>query len=161
MLETTKKFLWKLIEPLFPTLRDLWMGLGFMKHDTRQPYHYGWLKDGLNELDGRRFLQAHGFENDYIAWIDPDEVINMRRIYNTIYQYHVRLFSDGEIRGHLEYTGESHPFKHLFDIGLSDGADYLKPLLEPIIRPTPAKSNSKLPPPHSAAGHTRGNDVNQ
>ncbi len=161
MLENLKRFFWKLIEPFFPTIRDIWVGLGFMRHNIRQPYHYGFLCPDLNELNFREFLEKHGFEHDYIAWIDPDEVVNMRKIINTIYQYHVRLFKDGELRGHLEYTGESHPFKHLFDIGLSDGADYLKTLLQPIITPTPAKLNPTPPRPHSVARHKADNDANQ
>ncbi|MBI5733780.1 MAG: hypothetical protein HY973_02440 [Candidatus Kerfeldbacteria bacterium] len=184
MLESVKKFFWKLIEPLFPTIRDIWVGLGFMRHDVRQPYHYGWLQAELNELNFRDFLEKHGFEHDYIAWIDPDEVVNMRKVVTEpiyphtfnegtiknkakprkgvgVYQYHLRLFKDGELRGHFEYTGESHPFKHLFDIGLTNGAEYIKPLLEPIMTPTPAKSDSKLPRPHSVAGHRADNDANQ
>jgi len=163
MFEASKKFFWKLIEPIFPTIRDIWVGLGFMEHNIRQPYLLGRLKNGLNELDFRQLLKTAGFDNDYIGWIDPDEVVNMRKIVDTIYQYHVRLFSDGAIHGHHEYTPESHPFRHLFDIGMSEAKSFLTPLLEEIMIPEAeaAKSSSILPPLHSAARHTKDNDADQ
>lgn len=133
ILERLKVFLWKLCEPLFPTVRDTWVFLGFITHNERQPFPYGWLKADIGERGLRRALTAAGFTNDYIGWIDPDEVLNMRNVVDVIYQYHVRLFRDGEVRGHYEYTPESHPLKHLRDVGMAEGVDYLKPLLEPLL----------------------------
>jgi|SRR3989338_669208 len=133
LLERFKKFYWKLFEPFFPTVRDAWVAMGLISHDIRQPYLYGQLKPGLTHLNLRRHLTAAGFKNDYVAWVDPDEVLNMRQVVDVIYQYHVRLFIDGEVRAHREFTAESHPFKHLYDVGLSDGADYLKPLLAELV----------------------------
>ncbi len=143
MLEKIKQLAWKIFEPIFPSVRDLWVHLDFIKHNSRQPYLIGRLKSNLNEKDLRQKLATAGFTNDYLAWIDPDEILNMRKIVNTIYQYHVRLFWDGEIRGHYEYTAESHPFKHLYDKGMTDGRDYLGPLLQDLLEPEEAKSNSK------------------
>ena len=133
LLERFKKFYWKLFEPFFPTVRDAWVAMGLISHDIRQPYLYGRLKSGCTTQGLRQRLTATGFANDYIAWIDPDEVLNMRQVVDVIYQYHVRLFIDGEVRAHREFTAESHPFKHLYDVGLSDGADYLKPLLAELV----------------------------
>ncbi len=131
--EKTKNIFWQAIEPLFPTIRDIWIRLGFMKQPPRQNFHYGYVKAGVTITQVRQLLKQHGFSHDYIAWVDPDEVLNMRKIVNIIYQYHVRLFSDGEVRAHHEYTGESHCFKHLFEKGMTKGEDYLYPLLKEIL----------------------------
>lgn len=155
MLENLKKFFWKILEPLFPTIRDTWVFFGFVKHDKRQPYHLGWLKKNQNHQALKKFLKDNDFNYIYISWVDPDEVINMRKVVNTTKQYHVRLFSDGEIRGHYEFTPESHPIKHLLEKGMTEGFDYLKPLLKTMIDPSPAdhapKPNPTPRPRHSAA----------
>ena len=122
---------WKIIEPLFPTVRDIWMRLGFISHDYRQPYLYGRLKAEVTSYDLRQLLKQAGFENAYLAWIDPDEVVNMRKLAGVEYQYHVRLFKDGEVRGHYEFAAETHPIKHLREIGMVTGEDYLTSLLTP------------------------------
>ncbi len=167
LLERIKTFLWKLFEPLFPTIRDTLVFLGFIKHNERQPYPYGWLKDGASERSLRALLAKAGFSSDYLGWIDPGEVLNMRRIVNTIYQYHVRLFQDGEVRAHYEYTTESHPFKHLHDVGLEDGASYLEPLLAPVLsQNSPHSPNGTIPNPtprqrRSGAAQLSGNGEDQ
>lgn len=154
ILERIKTFLWTMLEPLFPTLRDMWVFFGFIKHNERQPFTYGRLKQGQNERSLRQALMAAGFSNDYLGWIDPDEVLNMRKVVHTMFQYHVRLFKDGEVRGHYEYTPESQPFKHLYDVGMKDGSSYLKPLLSPLVGargvPTDPTPNSTPPQPRSA-----------
>lgn len=161
MLEKIKQLTWKLFEPIFPSVRDFWVFLGFIKHSTRQPHLLGKLKPGLTKKSLRTKLNLAGFSDDYLAWIDPDEILNMRKIVKTIYQYHVRLFLDGEIRGHYEYTAESHPFKHLYDKGMTDGRDYLLPLLQDLLLPEVAKLNPKSPPPHSEDSLLKENDANQ
>jgi len=144
MLEKIKRLGWKILEPIFPTVRDLWVWFGFIKHNQRQPYLLGKLKQSASLADLKKLLNQNGFNDDYLAWIDPDEILNMRKITDTIYQYHVRLFSDGEVRGHYEYTVESHPFKHLYDRGMTDGRAYLAPLLQPLLQPVSvAKLNPK------------------
>ena len=132
-IEIAKKIFWKLFYPFFPTVRDAWVAMGLVSHDIRQPYLYGHLKTTAAKEDLRRQLEAEGFANDYVAWVDPDEILNMRKVVDGIYQYHVRLFVDGEVRAHHEFTAESHPFRHLYDIGLSDGSVYLKPLLTELV----------------------------
>ncbi len=128
-----KKILWKMLEPTWPSLRDLWLWLGLVHHNQRQLYTYGFLKPGLTQHDLKQLLQYEGFCNDYLAWVDPDETLNMHKVVNTKWQYHVRLYVDGEIRGHYEYTTESHPFKHLHEVGMVDGREYLAPLLAPLL----------------------------
>ncbi len=141
-IKSVKKIFWRVFEPFFPTFRDAWVALGFISHNVRQPYLYGTIKPGLNRQDLKKHLSTAGFDNDYLAWIDPDEILNMRKVVNGDYQYHVRLFIDGEVRAHYEFTPESHPFKHLYDVGLTDGADYLKPLLANLVQELPEPSLS-------------------
>ncbi|MDP3985881.1 MAG: hypothetical protein U1C53_01350 [Candidatus Veblenbacteria bacterium] len=142
LLERFKKFCWKIFEPFFPTVRDAWVALGLINHNLRQPYLYGALKAEFTHNDLRTYLKAAGFTNDYLAWVDPDEILNMRKVVDVIYQYHVRLFVDGEVRGHHEFAAESHPFKHLHDIGLTDGSPYLTPLLAGMVDELPAPEES-------------------
>jgi hypothetical protein len=53
-----------------------------------------------------------GFGNHFIAWGDEGQVLSWRKIKDFNHQYHLRVFSDGEIRGHFEYTPEGHPIAH-------------------------------------------------
>lgn len=165
LLERVKAFLWKLFEPLFPTVRDTWVFLGFIKHDERQNFPLGWLRGGASVRDLRQQLTKAGFSHDYLGWVDPDEVLNMRQAVDTIYQYHVRLYKDGEVRGHYELTPESHPFKHLHEKGMVDGASYLEPLLGPLLDPAPRQSSAAPGPtprpPHSAASRRSGSGADQ
>ncbi len=64
----------------------------------------------------------HDFVHQWFAFVDPDEAFGMRKLCekNCKYQYHVRVFSDGEIRGHYEKTPEDHPFDHLHEIDFQD-----------------------------------------
>jgi len=139
IVELAKKIFWKLFDPFFPTVRDAWVAMGLISHDIRQPYLYGKLKTDKTSQDLRKLLETSGFTNDYVAWVDPDEILNMSKLVDEIYQYHVRLFIDNKVRGHHEFTAEAHPFKHLYDVGLSDGSTYLKPLLTELVEelPTP------------------------
>ncbi len=145
--EKLKHFLWRLFEPLFPTTRDTLMFLGFMRHDERQRFALGWLKPGVTHRQVRATLVAQGFSDDYLAWIDPEETLNMRKLVESIYQYHVRVFSDGEVRGHREYSTESHPLKHLFEKGMTRGSEYLRPLLQPLLVPPHPQRPPATPSP--------------
>lgn len=57
----------------------------------------------------------------------------MRKLAGVEYQYHVRLFKDSEVRGHYEFAAETNPIKHLREIGMVTGEDYLTPLLTPAV----------------------------
>lgn len=135
--ERIKQFLWKLIDPIFPTVRDALVFLGVISHEQRQDYIYGNLKTGITLFDVHQYLEQQGFSNDYVSWIDPGETLNMRKLTDVVYQYHVRLFEDGEVRAHHEYTPESHPWKHLFERGMTPGETYLRTLLAPLLTAEP------------------------
>ncbi len=144
--ERLKSLLWHLFEPLFPTTRDTLMFLGFMRHDDRQRFSLGWLKQEVTDRQVRAALRAAGFSDDYLAWIDPDETLNMRKLVDQVYQYHVRVFNDGEVRGHREFSTESHPMKHVFERGMTPGTEYLTPLLARLIQAEPVKVRVRATP---------------
>jgi hypothetical protein len=101
--------------------------LGF--HSFRQNYLLGHLNANFNKESFEKTLKENGFEKAVIAWRDPGEVLSMRKIDKEIYQYHVRLFIDGEIRAHYEYSPESHPLDHIFEAFFNPETEYFKKLL--------------------------------
>lgn len=115
MADIFKKLAWYILTPIFPFVRSFVRFMGIQIYKGRQPYHIGWLAPGKTAEGFRQFLQSEGFDIDRIAWIDPGEVVNLRLRENFRYQYHVRLFADGEIRGHHELTPEYEPIAHLRD----------------------------------------------
>jgi len=110
-----KHRIWKIIYRFFvPTQRNL-LKLNIIRHSNeRQRYHLGWLSSGKT-LEG---LKAHlsknwGFGNHFIAWVDEGQVLSWRKLPDFHHQYHLRVFENGEIRGHFEFTPEAHPISHL------------------------------------------------
>lgn len=108
--------------PIFPFLQWLGRVTGIAKEaktvespHRRQPFLLGSLKKELSVREAKRLLLAAGFFMNRLAYPDPGQVLSMRRLHNTMpdHQYHLRVFSDGEIRGHFELTPEDHPWKHL------------------------------------------------
>jgi len=63
------------------------------------------------------YLGTQGFFNHFIAWRDSGEIVSVRRPVSFEWQYHLRIFADGEVRGHYEYTPESHPVWHMREVG--------------------------------------------
>lgn len=74
-------------------------------------------------------MLKEGFEKAILTWKDPGELVNMRKIDQQVFQYHIRLFSDGEIRGHHEYSSEGSPWSHIFEKGFQESKEYFEKLL--------------------------------
>ena len=83
-------------------------------HNSRQDFLLGYLSSKYNKDNFIKFLFEKGFEFNVLAYRDPGEILAMRKLDSLIYQYHIRLFSDGEIRGHYEYAPEAKPIAHSF-----------------------------------------------
>lgn len=102
---------------------------GIIHHDNkRQKYHVGWLAKGktLNRLK-KHLHEKWGFGNHFVAWTDKDQVLSWRKIADFDDQYHLRVYKDGEIRGHYEFTPEAHPLEHLEEKGEREAkTDFLK-----------------------------------
>ncbi len=111
-----KYALWRVITPVHPYLRDLGQAVGLarahQKHHGRQDFLLGTVNPNKIE-DFVSFLLGRGFGNHFIAWKDDGEVVSLRLVKDFVYQYHIRVFEDGEVRGHYEFTPECHPILHV------------------------------------------------
>lgn len=107
-----KQKFWRFIYPTFKKLEHF--ALPFHEK-RRQPYHIGWIhpKKSLPQLK-RHLSSKWGFGNHFVAWEDTDQILSWRKLSSFEEQYHLRVFNDGEIRGHYEYTPESDPVGHFF-----------------------------------------------
>ncbi len=120
MTRTLAQLLFLPLRPVFPAVQWLVQSLGFMCEaktvegpHRRQPYRIGSCdpKDTGAVVEAFR---AAGFRNECIALNEIGQIASMRRIDRARpdQQYHVRVFSDGEVRGHYELTPEDHPIGH-------------------------------------------------
>jgi len=123
----SKKPLWKVVYTIWPPVLRL---IEFLKlHNSRQKYFLGHLNLVYNKEVLADFLLSQGFELDVIAYKDPGQVLGMRKLDTPLYQYHIRLFDDGEIRGHFEYTPEARPVAHSFEVKIEPRKEFFEKLL--------------------------------
>lgn len=120
---------WKITYQIYPPLilRTL-EKIGI--HKFRCPYHIGYLSQSKNLENLELYLRNDNFENCPIEWKDPGEILSLRKIVNQVFQYHIRTFTDGEIRGHFEYTPEDAPLLHIFKREFKFEDKYFKQLLK-------------------------------
>lgn len=115
--EKFEQRVWRVIYKFFTTVQrpfQRWHKKG------RQRYHIGWLAPGKTLEGLKRHLHSKwGFGNHFVAWQDEGQVLSWRKLADFQEQYHLRVFSDGEIRGHYEYTPEAHPIAHFDEKGES------------------------------------------
>ncbi|HUX35882.1 MAG TPA: hypothetical protein VMV71_02505 [Candidatus Paceibacterota bacterium] len=67
----------------------------------------------LSMRDFVEFLVKKGYKNHFVAWKYKGEVVSLRYVENFSRQYHIRVFENGSVCGHYEYTPESRPFTHM------------------------------------------------
>lgn len=135
-IEHTKRWIWWFIIPLFLFIRWVLLKSRILKHEFRQPFLIGKLADGQTPQGLYDYLTAQGFTKNYLAWVDKGEAVGVRRLCNIHHQYHIRLFHDGEIRGHYEWTPEARPFDHLFERGFEERREEFLKILGDRIAPT-------------------------
>lgn len=113
------------IRPIFPFFQWLVIALGIIKAPPRQEFLLGELREDLSFKEVHKLLRKEGFYTNRIAFIDPGQVLSMRRLdeEKPDWQYHIRIFEDGEVRGHYERTPEDHPFGHLNNVGFENRAE--------------------------------------
>ena len=125
----TKQKIWDFIYGIFLPVRSALFRAGIIWHKKgRQKYHIGWLAPGKT-LEGlkRHLHDKWGFGNHFIAWVDQDQVLSWRKLTDFEDQYHLRVYKDGEICGHYEFTPEAHPLEHIEEKGERDAtSDFLK-----------------------------------
>jgi len=122
-----KQKFWHHIYRYFPAIQKFFLNLGLHQKE-RQRYAVGWLAPGKT-LEGlkKHLHEKWGFGNHFVAWTDTDQVLSWRKLASFTDQYHLRVYKDGEIRGHFEYTPEAHPVDHFIEKGEMDKrADFLK-----------------------------------
>jgi hypothetical protein len=129
-----KKAVWRKISPLFPFWRRKLGFLRILRYSGRENFLIGNLKDGWKLEEVENELVNLGFEKYYVAWIDIGEVLGMRKNQGFEYQYHIRIFDDGEVRGHFELTPEYSTFKHFFDFGKEERNEEFKKMLYNILK---------------------------
>ena len=120
--------LWAYVYPFFPHVERLARSLRF---SGRQPFLLGRLhpERSLNELQ-HHLCEERGFEHAVLAWVDDGQVLSLRKCISFEHQYHIRVFEDGEMRGHFEYTPEAAPMKHILGVGREKRSDDFCRLLE-------------------------------
>ena len=127
--ERVKQKIWRVIYRFFHIAQVDLLKTGLVKHtDKKQKYHLGWLAPGKT-LEGlkRHLHEKWGFGNHFVAWTDEGQVLSWRKLVDFNDQYHLRVFENGEIRGHFELTPEGHPIDHFTEKGeVEKKEDFLK-----------------------------------
>ena len=118
--------MWNIIYKLYPSILRILEKLKI--HNSRQPYFITTIEN-IDIQKFERYLKKVGFEKAILSWKDPGEVLSMRKIDNDKYQYHIRIFSNGEIRGHYEYSSESNPIKHVIEAVFLPEKSYFERLI--------------------------------
>jgi hypothetical protein len=126
---------WRVYTPLHPLVRDMTLALGIVSHSGRQNFLIGKIAPGQSPKSLIDFLVEQGYGNHFIAWKDDGELVNLRRVIDFTYQYHIRIFADGEVRGHYEYTPECYPILHFKAVNQKDCRDEFLVLLKGKIVP--------------------------
>jgi hypothetical protein len=116
----TKYVFWRVITPFHTKGRDILTHIGILNHNFRQNFVLGKMAPEKKVEDLLKYLEVHGYGNHFIAWIDPEEAVSVRKLETFERQWHLRVFSDGEVRGHYEYTPEAHPYWHMVENGIED-----------------------------------------
>ena len=132
-----KYWFWRFYTPLHPIVRDvsahfgvskvlMWYAVPEGKQTGRQDFLLGTLDPSRSVRDFVSFLVSQGFGNHFVAWKDSDELVSLRRVVDFRHQYHIRVFTDGEVRCHYEFTPEHHPYLHWAERGEEErGKDFL------------------------------------
>lgn len=119
-IQTPKQLLFFFVKPIFPVIRSLFVGMDFIKAPKgRQNFTLGFLKDSASLEQFENELKNLGFFSEKMAFVDPDEILGMRKLdtNNPGFQYHLRVYKDNEVRGHYEKTPEDAPLDHFNEVG--------------------------------------------
>lgn len=134
-----KYWFWVIYARFYPFIRNVSYRLGIGEffinlfepgHTGRQDFLIGTLHPSRSARDLVFFLVEKGFGNHFVAWKDAGELVSLRQTAGFEHQYHLRIFKDGEIRCHYEYTPECHPFLHMTRACFEDRTPEFKNLLQ-------------------------------
>lgn len=125
--ERTKYAFWSLYTPIHPAVRNAAESIGIKRErfvvpekKGRQRYLLGTIAPGQSVREFISHCVERGYGNHFVAWRDEGEIVSLRYVENFTHQYHLRIFQDGEVRGHYEYTPESYPIRHIRAVGQQD-----------------------------------------
>ncbi|OGG49412.1 hypothetical protein A2704_00920 [Candidatus Kaiserbacteria bacterium RIFCSPHIGHO2_01_FULL_54_36b] len=141
--DQVKYYTWLLLTPIHPYLRDTLDYLGVLERmyaqfrpNGRQHFLLGTLASSETHQSLALYLVEKGYANHFVALKDRGEIVSLRYTPSFKYQYHIRIFDDGEVRAHYEYTPECHPFWHDREVSFEPRRDYFLTLLGDKITPT-------------------------
>lgn len=123
------------VRAIFPYLERMFC---FLRTDARQEYLLGILSKDATALIAQ--LRIHGFEDQLFAWVDDGQIASLRKR-DGIFQYHIRIFEDGEVRGHYEYAPEAAPIKHLRRIKREERRGEFREIVEGFVAPAAIQSH--------------------
>lgn len=119
---------WHIVYKTYPPLLRILEKLGF--HKGRQKYPLGFLDESQHDAKTfEMYLRGLGFEPAILAWKDSDEILSMRKVDKHAFQWHIRLHSDGEVRGHYEYSSEGNPLGHIMESVFEHEKEFFENLL--------------------------------
>jgi hypothetical protein len=130
-----KYLFWQVCRPYHPIARDTLLRLRVIRHEGRQDYLLGTVAPHLSIKDFIAYLVSRGFGNHFFAWKDDGEVVSLRYTENFMYQYHIRVFHDGEVRAHYEYTPECYPLLHMKKVNMEPRREFFLRILGDTIVP--------------------------
>ncbi len=141
-IQKLKYLFWRVYTPLHPFARDLAIKTRIVSlkkkealFGSRQHFLLGHIAPTETFESFVNYLISKGYGNHFVAWEDAGEVVSLRYTEHFAHQYHLRIFDDGEVRGHFEYTPECHPFKHYYAVGFEERREYFLDLLKDKIVP--------------------------
>jgi hypothetical protein len=123
---------WQIVYATYPLFLRLLEKLG--AHNTRQDYHLGFLKENTDINQVKKRLKSFGFEHAILAWRDRNEVLSMRLVHEQVYQYHIRIYSDGEVRSHYEYSSEGAPIAHILEKKFTPEPEFFKQIMKVVLK---------------------------
>ena len=137
--DRAKYVFWKFAYPAHNHIRNLLLKADLIHppYIWRQDYVLGTIAPGRSVEELLDHVARVGFRNHFVAWEDADEIASVRMLVGFEWQFHLRVFRDGEVRGHYELTPESHPFRHYRKEGQCARRDEFLALLGDWVVPTP------------------------
>lgn len=143
--DRVKYAFWRVYTPFHSIVRDIFVRLGIRRAfrtlgiistEGRQDFLVGIVAPGRSVKEViAHLVDNHGYGNHFVAWKDDGQVASLRKSADFRFQYHIRIFDDGEVRGHYEYTPEYRPWRHLREIGqVERNAEFLE-ILEGHVTP--------------------------
>src|SRR3989344_3829651 len=137
-----KYYFWRVYAPYHPTVRDSVIALNVVKNYGRQEFLLGNIAPHLSVEEFVGFLVSKGYAYHRVAWEDEGEIASLRFVNDFIFQYHIRVFGDREVRGHYEHTPESYSLRHLFEFGKEERREEFLTLMGDTIVPATEKGET-------------------